>query len=83
MRRMHIQNVEPGMVLGKALYGDNYEVLLNKGVVLVEGYINRLKSRGFIKVILMMRIPLMSSLKIQYLIKSALWLRKTFLKHTN
>ena len=50
MRRMHIQNVTPGMVLGKALYGDNYEVLLNKGVVLSEGYINRLKNRGFIKV---------------------------------
>jgi len=50
MRRMHIQNVEPGMMLGKALYGDNYEVLLNKGVVLTEDYINRLKNRGFIKV---------------------------------
>src|SRR3989304_6517302 len=50
MRRMHIQNVTPGMVLGKALYGDNYEVLLNKGVVLIEDYINRLKNRGFIKV---------------------------------
>jgi len=50
MRRMHIQNVEPGMVLGKAVYGDNYEVLLNRGVVLVEGHINGLKKRGFIKV---------------------------------
>src|SRR3989338_4384852 len=50
MRRMHIQNVEPGMVLGKAVYGDNYEVLLNRGVVLIEDYINRLKNRGFIKV---------------------------------
>jgi len=47
---MHIQNVEPGMMLGKALYGDNYEVLLNRGVVLTEDYINRLKNRGFIKV---------------------------------
>lgn len=50
MRRMHIQNVEPGMVLGKVVYGDNYEVLLNRGVVLVEGHINGLKKRGFIKV---------------------------------
>ena len=50
MRRMHIQNVTPGMVLGKAIYGDNYEVLLNRGVVLVEGHINGLKKRGFIKV---------------------------------
>ena len=43
MRRIHIQNVTPGMVLGKALYGDNYEVLLNKGVVLTKEYIARLK----------------------------------------
>jgi HD-GYP domain-containing protein (c-di-GMP phosphodiesterase class II) len=50
MRRMHIQNVEPGMILGKAIYGDNYEVLLNRGVVIVEGHINGLKKRGFIKV---------------------------------
>ena len=50
MRRMHIENVTPGMVLGKAVYGDNYEVLLNRGVVLVEGHINGLKKRGFIKV---------------------------------
>jgi len=50
MRRMHIQNVEPGMMLGKSLYGNNYEILLNKGVVLTEDYINRLKNRGFIKV---------------------------------
>ena len=50
MRRMHIENVTPGMMLGKAVYGDNYEVLLNRGVVLVEGHINGLKKRGFIKV---------------------------------
>ena len=47
---MHIQNVTPGMALGKVLYGDNYEVLLNRGVVLTEDYINRLKNRGFIKI---------------------------------
>ena len=50
MRRMHIDSLTPGMVLGKALYGDNYEILLNKGVVITEGYITRLKNRGFIKV---------------------------------
>lgn len=50
MRRMHIQNITPGMVLGKAVYGDNYEVLLNRGVVLIESHINGLKKRGFIKV---------------------------------
>ncbi len=83
MRRMHIQNVEPGMVLGKAVYGDNYEVLLNRGVVLVEGHINGLKKKDLSKFISMMRKLRMLSLKIQYLIRSALWLRKTFLKHTN
>ena len=31
MRRMHIEKLTPGMVLGKAVYGDNYEVLLNRG----------------------------------------------------
>lgn len=50
MRRMHIENVTPGMMLGKAVYGDNYEVLLNRGVVLIESHINGLKKRGFIKV---------------------------------
>ena len=50
MRRMHIEKLTPGMVLGKAVYGDNYEVLLNRGVVIVEGHINALKKRGFIKV---------------------------------
>ena len=50
MRRVRLQDIEPGMILGKAIYGDNYEVLLNKGVILTEGFIERLKSRGFIKV---------------------------------
>ena len=50
MRRMHIENVTPGMMLGKAVYGDNYEVLLNRGVALIESHINGLKKRGFIKV---------------------------------
>lgn len=50
MRRMHIENVTPGMVLGKAIYGDNFKILLNKGVVLSAEYISRLKKRGFVKV---------------------------------
>lgn len=50
MRRMHVYNAMPGMVLGKAIYGDNYEVLLNRGVVLNESYIKRLKDKGFIRI---------------------------------
>ncbi len=47
---MHVYNAMPGMVLGKAIYGDNYEVLLNRGVVLNESYIKRLKDKGFIRI---------------------------------
>jgi len=47
---MHIEKLTPGMVLGKAVYGDNYQVLLKRGVVIVEGHINALKRRGFSKV---------------------------------
>lgn len=38
------------MVLGKTIYGYNYEVLLNKGVALTNTYINLLKNRGFIRI---------------------------------
>ncbi len=38
------------MVLGKTIYGYNYEVLLHKGVILTGAYIRLLKNRGFIKI---------------------------------
>ncbi len=38
------------MILGKTIYGYNYEVLLNKGVVLTDAYIKLLKNRGFIRI---------------------------------
>lgn len=50
MRRIKINNAEPGMVLGKTIYGYNYEVLLNRGVVLTNAYIKLLKNRGFIRI---------------------------------
>lgn len=50
MRRININNVEPGMILGKTIYGYNYEVLLNRGVVLTDAYIKLLKNRGFIRI---------------------------------
>ena len=50
MRRININKAEPGVVLGKTIYGYNYEVLLNKGVVLTKAYINILKNRGFVRI---------------------------------
>lgn len=50
MRRIPIDKAQPGMKLGKAIYGDNYEILLNKGVVITNDYIRRLKNRGFTKI---------------------------------
>ncbi len=38
------------MVLGKTIYGYNYEVLLNRGVVLTDAYIKLLKNRGFTRI---------------------------------
>ncbi len=38
------------MKLGKTIYGDNYEVLLNKGVVLTSDYVVRLKKRGYSRI---------------------------------
>jgi len=50
MRRISINHAQPGMVLGKTIHGYNYEVLLSKGVILTEDYINKLKRKGFIKI---------------------------------
>ncbi|MDN3513947.1 MAG: HD-GYP domain-containing protein [Candidatus Brocadia sp.] len=50
MRRINIDNAEPGIVLGKTIYGSNYEILLRRGVVLTKTHINQLKNRGFIRI---------------------------------
>ncbi|MBI5309024.1 MAG: HD domain-containing protein [Planctomycetes bacterium] len=50
MRRININNAIPGMVIAKTIYGSNFEVLLNKGVILESRYITQLKSRGFLKI---------------------------------
>src|SRR3989304_981185 len=50
MRRINIDRVKPGMVLGKTIYGYNYEMLLNKGVIITEYYITQLKNKGFFKI---------------------------------
>lgn len=46
MRRVAIDKVEPGMVLGKSVFRDNFDILLNRGVTLTSDYITRLKVRG-------------------------------------
>ncbi|HJW85824.1 MAG TPA: HD domain-containing phosphohydrolase [Candidatus Brocadiaceae bacterium] len=46
MRRLTVDKVEPGMVLGKSIYSDNYDILMNRGTPLTIDYITRLKSRG-------------------------------------
>lgn len=45
-----IEDVKPGTVLGKTIYGENYEELLKKGVALTEDHINRLKKRGYMAI---------------------------------
>ncbi len=47
MRRISIDKTEPGMALGKTIYTDSFDVLLNRGVVLTKDYIVRLKTRGY------------------------------------
>ena len=46
MRRISIDKTEPGVVLGKTIYTDSFDVLLNKGVVLTKDYITQTKSQG-------------------------------------
>jgi len=47
MIKKHIKNIKPGMVLGKTIYGNNYEILLKKGVELTQAYIKRLEKMGY------------------------------------
>lgn len=50
MTRKQIHEVKPGMVLGKTIYGENYEVLLKKGVTLTIDHIRRLEKRGYMSI---------------------------------
>ena len=47
MRIVPVEELQPGMVLGRAVYGERGEVLLQGNVILSERYIEALKSRGF------------------------------------
>ncbi|WP_026486094.1 HD-GYP domain-containing protein [Caldanaerobius polysaccharolyticus] len=46
MRLISTYNLKPGMVIAKAVYNANGQLLLNKDVVLTEQYIKRLKEVG-------------------------------------
>ena len=45
MFRMSVESLKSGMIVGKAIYDEKGTVLLNKDVVLTDGYIQSLKSR--------------------------------------
>jgi len=48
MRRIHINNLKPGMILGKTIYGENYGILLKEGIELTKEHIVSLKKRGYV-----------------------------------
>lgn len=47
MRRVYVQDLRPGMVLGKEIYNDQGSILLARGVTLTPRYIETLKSLGY------------------------------------
>ena len=47
MRRISIETLKPGMMLGLPIRDENDNLLLNRNVVLTERYIQRLKNLGF------------------------------------
>ena len=50
MIKKRIDTIVPGMAVGMTVYGDNYEILLKKGVKLTQPYIDLLKKRGFLNI---------------------------------
>lgn len=48
MIRKHVNNITPGMALGKTIYGDNYAILLKKGIAITQDHILSLKRRGIV-----------------------------------
>lgn len=47
MQKVSVDKVQPGMALGKALYNERGDVLLSRGVVLTEQYIEALRQHGY------------------------------------
>lgn len=46
MRKVYIDNLQPGLILGKTIYNERGDVLLSAGVSLTEGYIDSLRAQG-------------------------------------
>src|SRR5690554_6107583 len=46
MRRIRLENAQPGMIIAKTIFTDEGKILLNTGVELKERYIQRLKELG-------------------------------------
>ena len=47
MRYIPLENVQPGLVLGYEIFDDAGHILIPKGVMLTEAYINRLAKFNF------------------------------------
>jgi HD-GYP domain-containing protein (c-di-GMP phosphodiesterase class II) len=50
MRKIPIDQLKPGMTLARTIFNDVGSVLLQRGVILSEAYINALRRRGFVAV---------------------------------
>ncbi len=50
MRKVHVQDLQPGMSLGKEIYNDRGSVLLARGVTLTSRYIDVLTNLGYYSV---------------------------------
>lgn len=47
MRKLYVEQLRPGMVLGRTLYNDRGDILLSSGVELSDRYIGSLKKLGY------------------------------------
>lgn len=50
MRRINIENLKPGMQVGRSILGSEGRILLNFGVILTDSYIQRLRNLGIASV---------------------------------
>lgn len=53
MRKVYVEQLRPGVTLGRTLYNDRGDILLSQGVELTERYIGALKKLGYYAVYIM------------------------------
>ena len=46
MRYVLLKDIKPGIVLDKSLYSETGQILIGKGVILTQSYIERLEKYG-------------------------------------